>query len=373
MYKEYTMKQCKVFTINPGSTSTKIALFNGCEAVYSKKVVHDADSLKSFKTLADQFEYRYQTIQRSLESDGMSLENLDAVVGRGGGLLSMEGGTYEIDDLLLEHSMRGANGVQHPANLGPKLAFTFAHRCMARSFVVNPPDVDELQDVARLTGIKGVYRTVHLHALSLKETAIRHAAGLGKRYEDCNFIGCHIGGGISICAHFHGRMIDGFDIVGGEGPMAPTRCGSISVSTLLDYCRGKDPEEVKQLCTKTGGLVSHIGISDALELTIRAKNGDKKADLLWQTMMYQINKCIGSMAAVLHGTVDGILVSGGMARDADLLAHINSACGWIAPVTAYADDLEMEAMAAGAVRVLQKKETVKKYKGVSCFTGFDFE
>lgn len=242
----------------------------------------------------------------------------------------------------------------------------------AKAYTVNPPDVDELQDLARMTGIKGVYRMVHLHALNLKETAIRHAESLGKAYEDCDFVVCHIGGGISISAHRGGKMVDGFDIVGGEGPMAPTRCGSVCAADLLKYCEGKDLKEVKKLCTRSGGFVSHTGISDALELTKRAENGDPYAEMLWNTMIYQITKCIGSMAAVLHGKVDGILLGGGMVYNQDLVNQVKEACGWIAPVCAYPGEFEMEAMAAGAGRVLDGKEAVKTYSGVCNFQGFDF-
>ena len=311
-------------------------------------------------------------IKELLDNDNISLTEVDAFVGRGGGLLPMEGGTYEIDDLLLEHAREGANGVSHPAQLGPQIAKEFASIYNAKAFVVNPPDVDELHDLARMTGIKGIYRVIHLHALNLKETAIRHAETLGKKYEECNFIACHIGGGISVSAHQSGRMIDGFDIVGGEGPMAPTRCGSISISDLLKYIQGKELNEVKQLCTKTGGFVSHKGIADAQELVKMAENGDKEAELIWNTMIYQIAKCIGSMATVLQGKIDGILLGGGMVHDEDLVKKIKAYCQWIGPITAYPGEFEMEAMAAGAIRVLSKEEEVKKYTGVPCWTGFSF-
>lgn len=366
------MRKFKIFTINPGSTSTKIALFEGEEEVFSKNVSHDAGKLAEYASISDQFAYRKETIDELLKENHISLDQVDAFVGRGGGLLAMDGGTYEIDDLVLDHAARGANGVQHPAMLGPQIAYEYAKSYHAKAFVVNPPDVDELQDLARMTGIKGVYRVIHLHALNLKETAIRHAASSGRIYEDCNFIVCHIGGGISVSAHRNGKMIDGFDIVGGEGPMAPTRCGSISVANLLKYAEGKELKDIKALCTKSGGFVNHTGISDALELTARAKNGDKYAEMLWNTMIYQIEKCIGSMAAVLHGKIDGILLGGGMVYNEDLVAQIKDACGWIAPVTAYPGEFEMEAMASGAVRVLSGEEEVKKYSGVCNFTGFDF-
>lgn len=362
----------KVFTINPGSTSTKIALFEDDKCVFSKNVAHAAEALAQYKGISDQLPYRMDTIQALLAESGVSLEGIDAVVGRGGGLIAMGGGTYQVDALILDHSFRGANGVQHPAQLGPQLAKLFADKYGVPAFVVNPPDVDELQEVARVTGIKGVNRIIHLHALNLKETAIRHAATLGKAYEDCNFVVCHIGGGVSVSAHRKGRMVDGYDIVGGEGPMAPTRCGAVSVADLLRYLEGKDLKEVKALCTKTGGFVSHVGISDAIELTRRADAGDKYAALVWNAMIYQIEKAIGSMTAVLHGEIDGILLGGGMVHSQDLVDQITEACGWMAPVTAYPGEFEMEAMAAGAIRVLTGKEQVKTYTGKPVWSGFDF-
>lgn len=367
------MNEYKIFTINPGSTSTKIALFQGEKLLFSQNVSHDASVLAQFNTISEQYVYRKEMIEDILIKNHISLEGVSAFVGRGGGLLAMEGGTYEIDELILEHSSKCANGVQHPACLGPLIAHEFAIKYGAREYVVNPPDVDELQDLARMTGIKGVYRVIHLHALNLKETAIRHAKSIGKRYEDCNFVVCHIGGGISISAHRNGKMIDGYDIVGGEGPMAPTRCGSISVADLLKYIEGKDIREVKKLCTQSGGFVSHTGISDALELTKRAEAGDQYAKMLWNTMIYQISKCIGSMAVTLHGKLDGILLGGGMVYSQDLVNQIKEACEWIAPVTAYPGEFEMEAMAAGAIRVLEGEEVAKKYSGICTFQGFDFE
>jgi butyrate kinase len=367
------MGQYKVFTVNPGSTSTKVALFSGEEKIFSANVTHDAKVLEQFETLGEQRQYRTETIKNLLRDHQVDLRGLDACVGRGGGLLAMEGGTYEIDELVLRHSLECANGVHHPACLGPGIAKEFADQFGGRAFVVNPPDVDELQDLARMTGIKGVYRVIHLHALNLKETAIRHAASLGKNYEECNFVVCHIGGGISVSAHRKGKMVDGFDIVGGEGPMAPTRCGSIAAADLLNYCEGKDPREVKKLCTKTGGFVSHTGISDALELTKRAARGNRYAQMLWNTMIYQITKCIGAMASVLHGQMDGILLSGGMVYSEELTEQIREACGWMAPVTAYPGEFEMEAMAAGAVRVLTQREKAKRYQGICRFQGFEFE
>lgn len=363
----------KIFAINPGSTSTKIALIEDEVVLFSKNVSHDANKLAEFDGISAQMPYRKETILNLLKENNVSLEGISACVGRGGGLLAMEGGTYQIDDTLLDHATRGANGVQHPAQLGPQLANEFAREYQCPAFVVNPPDVDELQDLARLTGIKGVNRVIHLHALNLKETAIRHAQSQGKKYEEQNYVVCHIGGGISVSAHRNGKMVDGYDIVGGEGPMAPTRSGSIAVADLLRYAKDKDLKDVKSVCTRSGGLVSHLGTSDALEVSNRAEAGDAYAKMVWDTMIYQINKCIGSMAAVLHGKVDGILLGGGMVYNKGLVAQIEEACGWIAPISAYPGEFEMEAMASGAIRVLSGAEEAKTYTGVPVWSGFDFE
>ena len=340
------MSDYKVFAINPGSTSTKIGLFEGEKCLFSKNVSHDAKELEKYDNLTKQLPYRKGMILDLLKEAGFSLDDVDVFVGRGGGLLAMEGGTYAVTDLVLEHARTCANGVVHPATLGSQLADEFAREYGAKAMVVNPPDVDEMQDLARLTGIKGVHRMIHLHALNLKETAIRHSKEvLHKKYEDCNYVVCHIGGGISISAHRKGRMVDGYDIVGGEGP----------------------------LLSRKGGFVNHLGISDAIELTDRAAKGDRYAEMLWNTMIYQIEKGIGAMSAVLKGQVDGILLGGGMVHNKDLVAQITEACSYIAPVYAYPGEFEMEAMAAGAIRVLKGEEELKEYTGRLVWDGFDFE
>ncbi len=370
------MKHYQVLAINPGSTSTKIALFEDDTCIYSKNVSHDAAELARFKTIPGQLPYRRDMILELLKEAGIRLEDIDVFVGRGGGLLAMEGGTYAVSERMLAHAKSCANGVIHPAALGSQLAHEFAVQYGAKAMVVNPPDVDEMQDLARMTGIRGVNRIIHLHALNLKETAIRHSKQvLHKEYECCNYVVCHIGGGISISAHRHGRMIDGFDIVGGEGPMAPTRCGSIAAADLLDYMEKNqlDTADMKKLCTRTGGFVSHTGISDAVELIQRANGGDGYAKMLWNAMIYQIEKCIGAMAAALHGQVDGILLGGGMVHSDDLVEQIRESCSFIAPVTAYPGEFEMEAMAAGAIRVLKGEEVLKEYTGKPVWSGFAWD
>ncbi|MDR1902136.1 MAG: butyrate kinase, partial [Treponema sp.] len=187
------MKTYKIFAINPGSTSTKVALFEDAKECFNKNVTHEAAKLKEFKEISDQLIFRRDVVLGEVAAAGYTLDSVDAFASCGGGLLACEGGVYNIGDVLLNHAVTGANGVQHPANLGAQLAKEFARKYGKPAFVVNPPDVDEFHDLARITGIKDVYRTSHLHALNLKETAIRHAASQGKKYEDCNFIVCHIG------------------------------------------------------------------------------------------------------------------------------------------------------------------------------------
>lgn len=360
-----------VLVINPGSTSTKVGVFDGERAVFTVNVAHEASELAKFAGVSDQLPYRVGLIDQALAENGVELASIDAFVGRGGGLLPLPGGTYEVDDVLLDHATRGANGVQHPAQLGPQIARAFAGRVGKPAFVVNPPDTDELCDEARMTGVRGVYRHVHLHALNLKETAIRHAASAGRAYEECRFVVCHIGGGISVSAHDRGRMVDGTDIVGGEGPMAPTRCGALPVAEVLDYLdAGHATADVRRMCMKTGGFVDLLGTSDALEVSRRAEAGDEAYRRAWDAMVYQICKEIGAMAAVLGGNVDGILLGGGMVHNKGLVRAIEERCGWIAPVTAYPGEFELEAMAAGARRVLDGVEKPLRYSGKPVFEGF---
>lgn len=367
-------KPWRILVINPGSTSTKVGLFEGETCVFSETVHHSAEKLATFERVSDQLPYRRDQILSLLNQRNIDLSTIDAFVGRGGGLQPLPGGTYAINNTLLHDAQRGSDGVQHPAQLGSQLAHEFASYAAPGGkpcFVVNPPVTDELCDLARMTGIKGVYRHVRLHALNLKETAIRHATSIGRRYEDCNFIVCHLGGGISVSAHQHGRMIDGNDIAGGDGPIAPTRCGSVPVLEMVNYLSTHSEKDVQNLCMKTGGFVSLLGTSDATEVLDRVDRGDKAAQRAWDAMIYQICKCIGEMACVLSGDVDAILLGGGLAHSTRLVSGVAKRCEWIAPVVAYPGEFELEAMASGARRVLDGEERALEYTGVPVFTGFD--
>lgn len=367
-------KNYKVLAINPGSTSTKVAMFSGQEKLFSVNVVHEADKLKEFAEISDQFEYRRDTILKELEKNGTSLEDVDAFSGRGGALVSLVGGTYEVNDAILDHARRCFT-VKHPAALGSQLAYAFAEQYGKRAFVVNPPDVDEFQLVARVTGLKGIARESRIHALNQKEIGIRYAQKHGTSYEQMNLIIAHIGGGVSVTAHRKGRMIDSNDIVAGDGPMAPTRCGAIPVASIVKMCYSGQYTERQMLdkTTKSGGFVDHLGTSDVLEVIKMIEAGNQYAKLIFDGMIYQIVKAIGSCAAALKGQVDGILLTGGISYNEYLVSEITDAVSFIAPITAMPGEFEMEALAAGAIRVMSGSEEARVYSGTPVWQGFDLK
>lgn len=371
--EETTMKNYKIFTVNPGSTSTKIALFEGGEAVFSRNVSHDAEKLKEFPEISDQFDYRKETILKELTAAGVSLDGVDAFSGRCGGTVSMEGGVYAVNEIMLE-DVRSGKYVKHPAGLGCQLAHDFAGQYGKPAFVVNSPDTDEFQDLARVTGLKGIYRESKVHALNQKEIGIRYAKAKGKTYEDMNLIICHIGGGVSVTAHRQGRMVDSNDIAQGDGPMAPTRCGQIAVKDVVNLCFSGDltEKEIRDKITKSGGLVDHLGTSDAREVTKMIEEGNTYAKLIYDAMIYEIGKTAGAMAAVLYGKVDAVVLTGGISYDKYVVQVLTEMLSFIAPIEVMAGEFEMEALAAGAIRVLSGEEQVREYTGVPAWNGFQF-
>lgn len=352
----------RILVINPGSTSTKVAIFENEKKVFSNSVTHDVEVLKQFRRISDQLMYRKETIDNLLRSDIIATGKINACVGRCGSVCPVVGGTYKVSPMMLEHATEAIDGVQHPAMLGIQLANLYAQEFECDTYTVNPPEVDELQELARVTGIKGIKRQSHLHALNLKETAIHHAKLAGEKYSEKNYIVCHVGGGISVSAHKEGRMIDGNDIAFGFGPMAPTRCGNIPVADVIDLCfSGAEKEEIKKYCTTEGGLVSLLGTSDAREVKLRADAGDCEAKEAWDALIYQITKYIGAMAVVLEGKVDGILLSGGLIYSEDMVRSITDTCSFIGNVYAYPGEFEMEALSQGCLRVLRGEEIPVDY------------
>jgi len=365
-------KQYKLFTINPGSTSTKIALFENEREMFSSNVTHEASKLRAFHEISDQFPYRKKTILNAIATNNISLEGVDAFVGRGGGLVGLESGTYTVNEILLHHASIGFT-VKHPATLGSQLAHDFALIYGGKAFVVNPPDVDEFDLMARVSGLSDVTRESRGHPLNQKEVAIRYARDIGRRYEDLNLVISHIGGGTSVTAHRKGRMVDSNDVISGDGPMAPTRAGAIPATAIIGLCySGKYTEkEMYGRITKTGGLVDHLGTSEVKEVLEDIKNGNDYAKLVYDAMIYQIGKNIGAYATVLRGEVDAIILTGGVARDTYLVEQITAMVSYIAPVKVYAGEFEMEALANGALRVLMGQEEAKTYTGIPVWNGFN--
>ena len=368
--KEMDMKNYRILVINPGSTSTKLSMFENDTCVFTEDVFHDSSVLSRFPTINDQLDYRMEVVHKFIEDGNIDLHGIDAIVGRGGGCYAVPGGIYQIDDRLIADTRAAKGGLYHSSMLGVQMADALHKKYGGIMIMMDPPIVDELCDLARITGVDGVYRRAVSHALNLKATARRHAKTMGKRYEDCNFIVCHIDGGISITAHEKGRMIDGNDAGGGEGPFTPTRMGSMAVTDLVRSFWDKTPEEMKRLCSQEGGLSSYFGTSNSDTVHAMVEQGDEKAVRVWKAMIYQVTKYIGSMAAVLRGKVDGILLTGGLLRFPEVEATIKESCGWIAPVTSYPGEFEQEAMAAGALRVLCGEEEAKIYPGKPVWEGF---
>ena len=359
----------KVFVINPGSTSTKLAYFDGETKLFETNVFHDAPELAKFATINDQLPYRKAVIQQFLKDNGIDLTGVDAIVGRCGACVPCKGGVYEITDLLIRDCRNAAGGVEHPSNLGVQLAAELQKEYGGRAFTVDSPKTDEFQEVARITGVKSIYRTSNIHALNIKGTAQMHCKLNGLDYAKSSFVVCHIDGGITISALRGGRIIDATDNAGGEGPFTPTRTGALPVSGVLDAYSGKDLKESKKILTRSGGFVSWFGTSNSDKVHEMAEEGDRTARLVWDAMVYNICKYIGSMAAVLKGRVDGIICGGGLLRFEDIKQQIEENCGWIAPVSFYPGEVEHEAMAAGAIRVLKGEERPLIYTGEPVWKG----
>lgn len=364
----------RIFVINPGSTSTKLAYFEDDVKVHEANIFHDAPELAQFGRVFDQLDFRKRMIMDFLKENDIDLHGIDAVVGRGGSTASVLGGTYEVNDKMVEDTRNMVTGVDHPANLGILLAREIAAEYGGRVFMVDSPKVDEFTDEARITGMDGLYRGSSLHVLNLKGTARLHCRTHGMKYEDSDLIVCHIDGGMSISAHRHGKMIDGTNNAWGEGPFTPTRTGALPVQLAVEYFgEGGEGSElyVGDACTRAGGFVSHFGTSNSDKVHEMVKAGDPKAVRVWNAMCYNICKSIGSMAAALSGHVDAILCGGGLLRFDDLCAYIDEHCRWIAPVFFYPGEVEHEAMAAGALRVLRGEEEAKVYTGIPVWSGFE--
>jgi len=354
----------KLFIINPGSTSTKIALYDNDKELWSETQRYDTDVISKFENIGSQEEFRFNEISKVLKEKGVSPQEFDAVVGRGGLLRPIGGGTYEVNEKMIEELLSSQNG-SHASNLGAPLAARFAEAGggRAKKFIVDPVVVDELVDEARISGMPEINRRSIFHALNQKAVARRAAAEMGTTVQNCNFIVAHMGGGVSVGAHEKGRVIDVSNGLDGEGPMSPERSGALPAGKLVSLCfSGKyTKREIDKMIVGNGGLVAHLGTNDLREVEKRIADGDTHAELIFNALCYQIAKEIGSCAAVLKGKVDRILLTGGLAYSVKLCDAIMKRVSFIAPVELFPGEGEMEALAEGALRVLEGKEPSLTY------------
>ncbi len=363
--KSYTL-----LVINPGSTSTKVSVYDNEVSRFEKSVKHEAQELLQFPHVNDQVPMRCRVIEEMLAAEGVNLSDIDVFVGRGGSAHTQPGGVTMIDRRLYDDTVAGVGGSEHAAKLGVMIAWVFMNRYRKPGYTLNPTNVDEFCDYARLTGIKGLYRTPHSHVLNPKAVAEHHAGVLGRQYEDCNFVVAHIDGGVTLTAHQHGRIIDCTLGADGDGPFAPTRIGSTPVLALLDYLETHSLDEVRLACSRAGGFVSLFGTSDSDKVHALVEQGDRKAVIVWNTMIYQICKCIGSFSCVLEGNVDAILLTGGLMRFDDITEGIRRRCGWIAPIAVYPGEMEQDAMALPVMKVLRGERRAIVYSGHDVWQGF---
>ena len=363
----------KSLVINPGSTSTKVSVFEDENNIFTESVFHDAPLLLKYKTTSKQLPMRRQVVLDLLKKHNIKIEDIDVFIGRGGCAASQEEGVMVIDKRLYEDSKSDVGGSDHPAKIGVMLAYDFGIKYGKPMYTVDPTNVDELSPYARITGIKGVYRRAQSHVLNQKGIARLHSEKMGKKYSESSYIVCHIDGGITISAHLNGKMVDGTEGAGGDGPYTPTRLGSIPIMETARYMEKHTPSEAEAMCSRSGGFVSHFGTSDANKVHALKEQGDEHAILVWDTMIYQIAKSIGAMAAVLKGKVDAILLTGGLVRFNDIINGLKEHCEWIAPIYTYPGEVEQEAMNERVLKVLRGEEKAHIYTGVPVFTGFSWD
>lgn len=349
-----------IFVINPGATSTKLAVFEDMKEVWKSNVEHSVEELAPFAHVNQQTDYRLGVIMAELERAGYSCRAFDAVVGRGGLLRHIPSGTYRVDQRAVDDMNDPPMG-EHASNLGVLICDRLMKQYGMPAYFVDPVSVDELEPVARISGHAAFERQSYFHALNQKSVARRAAAQLGKRYEDCSLIVAHMGGGVSVAAHKGGKTIDVYNVKD-EGAFSMDRGGSLPVTRVIDYCfSGKTKAEVKQDLGTQAGMVSYLGTRDLREVERRIDGGDGQAALLFDALAYQLSKDIGAMAAVLCGRVDAICFTGGMAYSKRLCAAIEQRVGFLAPVLNFAGEEEMAALAEGAYRVLTGQQEAKDY------------
>lgn len=353
----------KLLIINPGSTSTKIAVYSDENEVFVKTLRHSSEEIDKFKHIADQQGFRTEVILKILQDNKIDINEMDAIVGRGGLLKPIVSGTYNVNDAMLQDIKDTVQG-EHASNLGAVIANEIAAQIGKPAYIVDPVVVDEMEDLARLSGIPELPRKSIFHALNQKAVAKRYAKENNKKYEDINLIVAHMGGGVSVGAHKKGRIVDINNALDGDGAFSPERSGGVPSGDLARMCfSGKYTlQEILKKITGKGGFVAYLNTNDARVVEEAALKGDPKAKLVHDAMGYQVAKDIGGAAAVLDGQVDAIILTGGMAYGKPMVDLIKQKVSFIAPVIVYPGEDEMLALAQGVLRVLNGEEEVKEYK-----------
>jgi butyrate kinase len=357
------MEEYLILAINPGSTSTKIAVYRGTQTLFITTLRHTSEELQVFNKITDQFEFRKDIILKQLREAEIPINQIKAVVGRGGLVKPIESGIYIVNERMKSDLCNSPMG-EHASNLGGLIADDIARSLPAsQAYIVDPVVVDELQDVARFSGHPLFERTSIFHALNQKAIARTHAKSMGRNYEDMNLIVVHLGGGISVGAHRRGRVIDVNQALDGDGPFSPERSGTLPMGAFARLCfSGKyQLPEIKKMITGQGGMVAYLGTNNAYEVETRVKNGDMEAKQVQDAMFYQIGKEIGAMAAVLNGEVHGILLTGGIAHNPFLISYLKDMVSFIAPVFVYPGEDEMRALATSGLMVLRGEIQPKEY------------
>ena len=350
----------KVLVINPGATSTKVAVFEEEQELLKKSIVHTAQELEGFDRVIDQADFRQRAVLEAVAEGGFRLEDFDAVCGRGGLYRPIPSGTYAVSDRVMQDVEQAPYG-EHPSNLGAYLARRIGDLVGIPAFFVDPVCVDEMTEVAHFSGFAEFRRLSQFHALNQKSVGRKAARRLGKSYEEARLIVCHLGGGVSVAAHDHGRVVDVFNVKD-EGAMGMDRGGGLPVNQLIDYCyAGRSREEVKRTLGRRSGMLSSVGTTDFREICARVVSGDERFTAAYRALVYQLAKDIGAMAAVLHFGVDAIVYTGGMAYEQFFCDDITAYVGRLAPVLRFPGEEEMRALAEGTLRVLHGEAQAETY------------
>ena len=350
----------KVLVINPGATSTKVAVFEEEQELLKKSIVHTAQELEGFDRVIDQADFRQRAVLEAVAEGGFRLEDFDAVCGRGGLYRPIPSGTYAVSDRVMQDVEQAPYG-EHPSNLGAYLARRIGDLVGIPAFFVDPVCVDEMTEVAHVSGFAEFRRLSQFHALNQKSVGRKAARQLGKSYEEARLIVCHLGGGVSVAAHDHGRVVDVFNVKD-EGAMGMDRGGGLPVNQLIDCCyAGRSREEVKRTLGRRSGMLSYVGTTDFREICARVVSGDERFTAAYRALVYQLAKDIGAMAAVLHFEADAIVYTGGMAYEQFFCDDITAYVGRLAPVLRFPGEEEMRALAEGALRVLHGEAQAERY------------